>query len=234
MWPNLNFPFLQFVILSLSSIPLLVRSESFNHELNSQNLGIAYEFKIHIDAGKEDCFYQSVEPGASLYVAFNVIRGGDTNAGFYITSPNGQTVMPYQWKQHTEFDDGQVQNGGYYALCIDNKPSSFQSKLVSLYVASFKRDEWEKYIQELTDADVSANNATALLRNVDNNINEMMRFLENSKQQFTYDSYLIESNKNYVQNWSILQCVVIVIASIVQAIFVRKLFNLDSKGRVRA
>ena len=62
-------------------------------------------------------------------------------------------------------------------------------------MASFKRDEWEQYIQELTDADVTANNATALLRNVDMNINEMMRHLENSKQQYTYDAYLVESNK---------------------------------------
>ena len=62
-------------------------------------------------------------------------------------------------------------------------------------MASFKRDEWEKYIQELTDADVTANNATNLLRNVDMNINEMMRHLENSKQQYTYDAYLVESNK---------------------------------------
>ena len=62
-------------------------------------------------------------------------------------------------------------------------------------MASFKRDEWEKYIQELTDADLTTNNATALLRNVDHNINEMVRHMENSKQQYTYDSYLVESNK---------------------------------------
>lgn len=84
---------------------------------------------------------------------------------------------------------------GYYALCVDNKPASFQSKLVSLYVASFKRNEWERYIQELSDADMVANNATNMMRNVDNNINEMMRYLENSKQQYTYDSYLSESNR---------------------------------------
>lgn len=84
---------------------------------------------------------------------------------------------------------------GYYTLCIDNKPSSFQSKLVSLYVASFKRDEWEKYIAELTEADLTTNNATNLLRNVDSNIHEMLKHLENSKQHYTYDSYLIESNR---------------------------------------
>ncbi|KAJ6219315.1 hypothetical protein RDWZM_005127 [Blomia tropicalis] len=199
--------------------------------MNVQNLGTAFEFKIHIDAGKEDCFYQMVEPGSSLYVAFHVLRGGDNNAGFYMNNPTGQTILPYQWKQHAEFDDGAVIQGGYYALCVDNKPASFQSKLVSLYVASFKRNEWERYIQELSDADMVANNATNMMRNVDNNINEMMRYLENSKQQYTYDSYLSESNRNYVQNWSILQCIVIMISSIVQVVFVRKLFSMNEGGK---
>lgn len=173
--------------------------------------------------------------------------------------------MPYQWKQHAEFDDGAVVNGGmilakylfiytlvsqieknfllgYFTLCIDNKPSSYQSKLVSLYVASFKRDEWEKYISELTEADLTTNNATSLLRSVDQNIHEMLKYMENAKQHYTYDSYLVESNRkyvkfsisyihfnfffffSYVQNWSILQCIVIIISSVTQVYFVRKLF----------
>lgn len=40
--------------------------------LGSSDLGTAYEFKIHIDAGKEDCYYQYVDAGSSLYVAFQV------------------------------------------------------------------------------------------------------------------------------------------------------------------
>ncbi|OTF73313.1 transmembrane emp24 domain-containing protein 1-like protein, partial [Euroglyphus maynei] len=203
-----------------------------------ENLGTAFEFKIHIDAGKEDCFYQYIEQGSSLYIAFQVMRGGDSMAGFYVNGPKGETIMPYQWKQHAEIDDSTVPQSGYYSLCIDNKPSSFQSKLVSLYLASLKRDEWEKYIQELSDADVTSNNATALLRNVQWNINEMMKYLEHSKQQHSYDGYLAESNNRYVQNWSILQCIVIVACSIVQVIFVRKLFESNEfdakKGKIRA
>lgn len=121
---------------------------------------------------------------------------------------------------------------------------------MSLYVASFKRDEWEKYISELTEADITTNNATSLLRNVDHNIHEMLKHLENSKQHYTYDSYLIESNRkyvkfniihsfinfnlflfSYVQNWSILQCIVIIISSVTQVYFVRKLFAFtNGKG----
>lgn len=47
-----------------------VLAESFSPE--NERLGVAYEFKIHLDAGKEDCYYQFVQPNSSLYVAFQV------------------------------------------------------------------------------------------------------------------------------------------------------------------
>lgn len=33
---------------------------------------VAMDYKVHLDAGKEDCYYQYVQPGASLYVSFQV------------------------------------------------------------------------------------------------------------------------------------------------------------------
>lgn len=33
---------------------------------------VAMDYKVHIDAGKEDCYYQYVQPGATFYVAFSV------------------------------------------------------------------------------------------------------------------------------------------------------------------
>ena len=83
---------------------------------------------------------------------------------------------------------------GYYSLCIDNTASRFASKLVSLYVASFKRDEWEKYIQELTDAEVTVGNFTNSLRNVDNNIATMIKSLDHSRRINSHDWYLVDGN----------------------------------------
>lgn len=42
--------------------------------LASDTLGVSYEFKLHVDAGREECFYQYVEQNASVYVAFQVSR----------------------------------------------------------------------------------------------------------------------------------------------------------------
>src|SRR6218665_3046776 len=64
---------LYFVVSSLviSMLCGRVHSETYQQHLQ-QNLGTAFEFKIHIDAAKEDCYYQWIEPGASFYASFHV------------------------------------------------------------------------------------------------------------------------------------------------------------------
>jgi len=219
------------LILLLTIYSSEVNPESYSSTNFEEKLGIAYEFKIHIDAGREDCFYQNIQHSSSLYVAFQVMRGGDNQAGFAVRNPMGQFVMPYQWKAHAEYDESSIQTPGYYAMCIDNTVSRFASKLVSLYVASFKRDEWEKYIQELTDAEVTVSNFTNSLRNVDMNIGEMIKKLDASRRVNSYDWYLVDGNNRYVQNWSIAQCIVVIISSVVQVFFVKKLFDVKDSLR---
>lgn len=33
---------------------------------------VAMDYKVHIDAGKEDCYFQYVQPGSTFYVSFQV------------------------------------------------------------------------------------------------------------------------------------------------------------------
>lgn len=36
---------------------------------------VAMDYKVHVDAGKEDCYFQYVQPGAAFYVSFQVSGG---------------------------------------------------------------------------------------------------------------------------------------------------------------
>ena len=99
--------------------------------------GIAMDYKIHVDAGKEDCYYQYVHPGATLYVGFQVLRGGDGMAGFAVRHPNGQIVHPYAWKAQSDYQETSAV-GGYYAVCVDNQFSRFAAKLINLYITTFR------------------------------------------------------------------------------------------------
>jgi hypothetical protein len=97
---------------------------------------IALDYKIHVDAGKEDCYFQYIMPDSVLYVDFQVVKGGDGQAGFAVKDPSGRFVMPYEWKAQANYDIEKAV-GGYYALCIDNQFSKFSAKLVSVYLNSY-------------------------------------------------------------------------------------------------
>lgn len=227
-------------LLSITAVILcnlagIASPESFNTEFH-EKLGVAYEFKIHVEAGREDCFFQYVQAHASLYVAFQVMRGGDQKAGFVVRDPLGGFTLPYQWSESADVDETAVQSEGYYQFCIDNTHSRFASKLVSLYVASFKRDEWENFIGELSGLEVTVGNVTSSLTKIDHNIGSMIKALDHSRRHNTLDMYLLEANNYYVTFWSMVNCAVIMASSVIQVYFVKKLFldDMDTKGRPRA
>ncbi|XP_064459264.1 transmembrane emp24 domain-containing protein 5-like [Ornithodoros turicata] len=194
--------------------------------ISDSSLGTSFEFKLHVDAGREECFYQNVEAGASVYVAFQVLRGGDGQAGFAVRHPNGNHVLPYQWKPSAEYEETSAPHGGFYELCIDNSLSHFAAKVVSLYFNSFKRDKWEAYVQEIEALGVTVDNFTAVLQNVDGRVGEILKYSDQNRRQLAKDWYVVDSNNRYVQNWSLAQCVVIIATSAVQVYFVRKLFEV--------
>jgi len=195
--------------------------------------GVAMDYKVHIDAGKEDCYYQYVHPGSTLYVAFQVLRGGDGQAGMAVRHPNGQIVHPYVWKAQSDYQETSSA-GGYYGVCIDNQFSRFASKLVNIYITTFRYDEWEKYTKELESMDISVQNFTGMISGVDQRIGGVLQLLHKSRAHESRDAAMLEDSLSYVQFWSITQCLVIMATSSVQVYFVRKLFETQTNGKVRA
>jgi hypothetical protein len=67
--------------LLLSSFPLCVLTIiEADSQLDNVNWmdgapGVAMEYKVHVDSGKEDCYYQYVHEGATLYVSQQVLKG---------------------------------------------------------------------------------------------------------------------------------------------------------------
>lgn len=218
------------VLLSMFSVSAVVDGDS---DLDGTNWldgapGVAMEYKVHVDAGKEDCYYQYVHEGATLYVSQQVLKGGDGAIGFAVRKPDGKIVHPYAWKATTEYEE-QHAAGGYYSFCLDNQFSKFAAKLVNLYMTTFKYDEWEKFSEELQTLDVTVQTFTDSLMNVDKRIQTMRQFQQLSRGLEARDFNVLESNRSYVSTWSIVQCVVILACGFVQVHFVKKLF--DSEGR---
>merc|ERR1719433_1768468 len=49
--------------------------------------GVAMEYKVHVEAGKEDCYWQYVHAGATFYVSAQVLKGGDGAIGMAVRNP---------------------------------------------------------------------------------------------------------------------------------------------------
>ena len=194
---------------------------------------VALDYKVHIDAGKEDCYFQYVNTGATFYVNFQVVRGGDGKAGFAIRNPDGIIVHPYQWVSNSDYQDT-VQNAGYYSICIDNQFSRFASKLVNLYITVIRYDEWDRYSRELEELNLSVGNFTSALTNVERNINDILQTQHLSRSREARDLNLLLDNNSYVQTWSIAQIIVILVTTTIQVYFVRKLFEVKPSKYSRA
>uniref|UniRef100_A0A1B6EBN5 GOLD domain-containing protein n=1 Tax=Clastoptera arizonana TaxID=38151 RepID=A0A1B6EBN5_9HEMI len=148
-------------------------------------------------------------------------------AGFAVRHPNGQIVHPYQWKAHSDYQD-QQSTGGYYSICIDNQFSRFAEKLVNLYITVIRYDQWDQYSKEMAEMDVSVENFTQTIQQVERNINEMLQHQNYMRATESRDFNLISDNNAYVFQWSIAQIIVITATTTLQVYFVRKLFDIKS------
>ncbi|XP_055911278.1 transmembrane emp24 domain-containing protein B [Eupeodes corollae] len=188
---------------------------------------VAMDYKVHLDAGKEDCYHQYVQPGATFYVSFSVVRGGDGMAGFAVRNPAGVIVKPYQWLPTADYTD-QTSPGGYYGVCIDNQFSRFASKLVNIYITVVKYDAWDKYAKEIEALQLNMQNFTQTIGLVERNINDMLSYQSFSKNREARDYALLLDNNQYVQTFSVSQILVILATCSVQVYFVKKLFDIKS------
>jgi len=192
--------------------------------------GVAMEYKVHVEAGKEDCYWQYVHAGATFYVSAQVLKGGDGSIGVGIRQPKGKVVHPYAWKANAEYEESDAQ-GGYYSVCLDNQFSKFSAKLVNIYITTFRYDEWEKFSEELKDLDMSVGNFTEVLSGVDKRVQVMRQFQQLSRGLESRDYNILLANANYVARWSLAQAAVVILCGITQVYFVRKLFESPVGGK---
>ncbi|KAH8302551.1 hypothetical protein KR044_008126 [Drosophila immigrans] len=227
---NLLVPIIAFICCAL-----LIQTSSAQEAQQPwyENLpAVAMDYKVHIDAGKEDCYHQYVQAGATFYVSFSVVRGGDGMAGFAVRNPAGEIVKPYQWQATADYTD-QVSPGGYYSVCIDNQFSRFAGKLVNIYITVVKYDAWDKYAKEIEELQLNMQNFTATIGTVERNINDMLGYQAHSRHRESRDYALLLDNNSYIQTFSLSQIVVILITCSIQVFFVRKLFDVRSNSKSR-
>ncbi|GBP78659.1 Transmembrane emp24 domain-containing protein 5 [Eumeta japonica] len=191
---------------------------------------VTMDYKVHVDAGKEDCYYQFVQAGATFFASYQVLKGGDGMCGFAVRHPNGQIVHPYEWRQSAEYTD-HSSTGGYYSVCIDNQFSRFAGKLVNLYMSVIRYDKWEQYAKEIEELNMNIQNFTSSIMNVERNINDILQHQYYSRARESRDYKLLQNNNAYVLRWSLIQILAIAATGGLQVYFLRKLFEVKDSTR---
>lgn len=201
--------------------------------------GAQHEFKFEIAAGKEECFYQKIAAGGKLHVSFEVLRGGDQHLHFSVRKPFTKILQEVRTKPRwiTAIFPEPGDDEGPYALCLDNTASLVYNKLVYMFLVTYVEEEWSQYRQEIESVQLTVYNFTASIQNVQQSITDALVRQAQSRMHLIKDWYLISGNNTYVQWWSICQCVVVMLCSCIQTVFVRRLFkttNATSPSKPRA
>ena len=188
-----------------------------------------HQFKIVIEPGHRECFYQPVS-GQSVFVnSYQVIRGDDIN--YELLLPNGTAERREERSSFGSYQMSNVTNVGDYAVCFDNSYSHITSKLVSVYMLTFHEERIKAHMDEQAAADYSVTLANKLVGNISLNIIEIFTSQALSRFKQASDEHLLQANNSLVFYWSITQSVLIVAAGLFQVYFIKRLFlvSMDAK-----
>jgi len=200
-----------------------------SHGLSYTEVNVGYpartmDYKIHVDAGKEDCVFQYAHAGAVFYVDFHVIRGGDGQASFMVQDPQGIIVLPYEWQTKATYETEKAVEG-YYKVCIDNKQSQFSAKLVSVYMATYEAAGWDKFVEDLNEIKVDTDIFVQSFSAISQRVEEVILHLHNSKSREARDFALLNENNYNVGFWSFIQMTIILLSGFLHVYYIRQLFR---------
>ncbi|NXF66124.1 TMED6 protein, partial [Ciccaba nigrolineata] len=198
-----------------------------------------YDFAVVIPAGAVECFWQFAHQSGNFFFSYeaSVQRatgiGNNRNILATASDPNGFQLGA---SQHVR---GQInfltKETGFYQLCLDNQQNHFGFMQVYLnfgvYYEGFNLEN--KQPEERKELNNTLEAIEVSIRKLQLHIFHMWRFYNFARMRKGADSFLLESNYNYVNWWSMAQSCVIVLSGVLQLYFLKRLFNVQNSSRQR-
>ncbi|KAM8985649.1 transmembrane emp24 domain-containing protein 6 [Ara ararauna] len=194
-----------------------------------------YDFAIILAAGTTECFWQFAHQNGNFFFNYEVQRatgiGNNRNILVTASDPSGFQLGA---SQHAR---GQInfltKEKGFYQLCLNNQQNHFGFMQVYLnfgvYYEAFDTDNKQpEERKELNDTLEAIGVSTHRLQL---HIFHMWRFYNFARMRKASDSFLLESNYNYVNWWSMAQSCAIVLSGVLQLYFLKRLFNVQASSR---
>lgn len=201
-------------------------------------------FTISVGPGTSECFFQSVKSGEILEIEYQVIDSsygpggnfarGELNINFQLFSPTGGVIISESQKEDA-IHRHDVTETGDYKICLDNKHSRFNSKMVYLEVYIDPKDDNDDSNWENIDTmpELTYNDSMEIIKTRVSKLRDHLQQIEHYQAQKraneARDRNLQEHNFNTVNTFSIVSIVVMLIVGFIQVVMVRSLFEERSR-----
>ncbi|NXE28454.1 TMED6 protein, partial [Ardeotis kori] len=196
-----------------------------------------YDFAVVIPAGAVECFWQFAHQSGNFFFSYEASRAtGIANSRNILVTASDPNGAQLGTSQHVR---GQINfvttETGFYQLCLDNGQNHFGFMQVYLnfgvYYDGFhlenKQPEQRKELNDTLEA------IGVSIRKLQVHIFHMWRFYNFARMRKGADSFLLESNYNYVNWWSMAQSCLIVLSGVLQLCFLKRLFSAPTSSGQR-
>jgi len=205
-------------------------------------LALEREVTVHVDAGKEECFFETVLKGNTLTVEYQVIDGGSTqmaelDINFRIINPRGQPLIA-EFKKSDGSHSQRVEELGDYKICFDNKFSYVSSKTVYFELINENEDEEYDDLAGIFDDDedvdseyyeVQVSDIEGKLKKIKEDIVKARHLQDLIRVTDLKDRSIMEHNFERVNWMSGFYVIILIAAGLCQVLLVRSLFDDKSK-----
>ncbi|NXJ63582.1 TMED6 protein, partial [Rostratula benghalensis] len=194
-----------------------------------------YDFAVVIPAGAVECFWQFAHQSGSFFFSYEVQRAtGIANSRNIMATASDPKGFQLGISQDVR---GQInfltKETGFYQLCLDNQQSHFGFMQVYLnfgvYYEGFDAENTQQ--EEKKELNNTLEAIEVSIQKLQLQIFHMWRFYNFARMRKGSDSFLLASNYNYVNWWSMAQSCVIVLSGVLQLCFLKSLFNVQASSR---
>lgn len=207
------------------------------------------DFRVAIEPGKVDCFYQDAAKDHNLDVSYQVVEisrrflwmyspnaASDLVIDFFMKDPQGRTIAEERDRQ--EGNHVVTVQQGVYTICFDNRRSS-ATKLVNVEVYLYSQEDDDRWgnIQSMITFPAEAQ-ALDTIESIKASINkvrdDLIRVVHNQDEKRAIerrDRVLVDNNLKYINRFSLLSTFLMIAVGFGQIMIIRSLF--DEKSRLR-
>ncbi|XP_064641981.1 transmembrane emp24 domain-containing protein 7-like [Lineus longissimus] len=193
--------------------------------------GDEWQFTFEIPGRRQECYYQDVRTGGSIYVMYEVVT--QTEVGIELTirdaegkqvlaSPDPETLYP----KRSEEEIIVTKRSGVHRICFSNRHSVWQKKVIALlYIVTNANKKWEDNEKEdRAKIEEGTKNISVSLYKVEDHLRKITRNRMKGRVYEITDYNRAKKINEAVTNWSLALSLATLGTAVMQVYFIRKLF----------